>query len=100
MFGMSRNPLSPCLLFALLFDPLCFLEENGPRGNADFGRNGSEKIPNVPQDAGGARRGVHALQEVQNSQNVALQEKTHRRILKSARNIPDTLQNNGTTFIL
>ena len=46
-------------------------------------------------------RKIHTCkgQEVQNSQNVALQEKFHGRILKGARTISDTLQNNGMQFL-
>ena len=47
-----------------------------------------------------ARRKALMAQEVQNSQNVALQEKFHRRISKGARNISDILENNGMKFIL
>jgi hypothetical protein len=31
IFGMSKNPVSPCLLFALLFDLFRFIEENRSR---------------------------------------------------------------------
>ena len=66
-FGMSQNPVSPCLLFSLFFDLFLFsgkiilgrselqmlnLGENHPSGNPDFGQNEPKKTcPRVPQQA-------------------------------------------------
>ena len=42
MFGMSHNPASPCLLFALLFE-LFVLSRKIACANPDLGENGSKK---------------------------------------------------------
>jgi hypothetical protein len=65
------------------------------------GHRVEEHLPELGAGVTGIVFWLSRLQEVlTNSQNVALQEKFHRRISKGATNISGTLENNGIKFLL